>query len=123
MKNNALNYHLAFALIALIKDANGEVYGRLNLTTMILGCTKAMKPNAEGLSAIVETCELLRESYEPEMDTAEYTYTKRIAFEIELDKAQADLLKIINDNNLVSQSVMQEVIAGRFNSEKQGVQE
>ena len=49
------------------------------------------------------------------MDLSDYTYTKRIAFEIELDSLQYNLLKIVNDNNLVSQSIMQEVIVGRFN--------
>lgn len=118
MKKNALSYHLAFALIQLIKQANSEVYTRLNLTTIIQGCVLAMDPKAKGLEDLQSSIEFLREHYEPEMDLSSYTYTKRIAFEIELDKAQAKLLEVISENDLVSQSVMQEVIASRFSEMK-----
>jgi hypothetical protein len=48
------------------------------------------------------------------MDISQYTYEKRIAFEIELDKVQADLMKIINDDQLVTPGVMQEILASKF---------
>lgn len=118
MKTNALSYHLAFALIQLIKHADEGLYQRLNLTVIIQGCVGAMDPKAKGLDEVDDIISLLRESYEPEMDLSPYTYTKRIAFEIELDKSQATLLRVINENQLVSQNVMQEVIASRFDEGK-----
>ncbi len=117
---NALSYHLAFALIQLIRQSSEGIYHRLNLTVLILDCVKAMKPEAKGLDEVQESTELLRTSYEPEMDLNQYTYAKRVAFEIELDKAQADLLKIINDDQLVTSGIMQEIIAGNWSDEGKG---
>lgn len=118
MKNNALSYHLAFAIMQLIRQSSEGIYHRLNLTVLILDCVKAMKPNAKGLDDVQETIELLRTAYEPEMDINPYTYEKRVAFEIELDKAQAALLKTINDDQLVTSGIMQEIIAGKWSDEK-----
>ncbi len=118
MKNNALSYHLAFALLQLIRNADGAINQRLNLTLLIEGCVKAMNPKAKGLDEVDDLLKFLRESYEPEMDLSAYAYSKGIAFEIELDGAQAALLEVINEANLVSPSVMQEIIAGRFSDDK-----
>lgn len=118
MRNNALNYHLAFALIELIKHSDGTKIQRLNLTVLINGCIVAMKTKAKTLDDIETKIALLREAYEPDMDISPYTYEKQIAFEIELDKLQISLLHIINDHQLVSQSVMQEVMAAKFNETK-----
>lgn len=118
MKNNSLSYHLAFALLELIRHAEGAKIQRLNLTVLIYACVVAMKTKAKSLDDIEAKLNLLREAYEPDMDLSPYTYEKQIAFEIELDKAELEILKIINDHQLVSQSVMQEIVAGKFNETK-----
>lgn len=119
MNINSLSYHLAFAILQLIKHADGNIYHRLNLTLLIKECVKAMGSN---VTDIEDDIHILRDSFEPELDLSPYTYSKRAVFEIELDKVQENLLKIVNDDNLISQSVMQEIIAGKFSSDKPGQQ-
>jgi len=118
VKNNSLSYHLAFALLELIRHADGTKIQRLNLTVLIYSCVVAMKTKAKTLDDIETKLTLLREAYEPDMDISPYTYEKQIAFEIELDKTELEIFKIINDHQLVSQSVMQEIVAGKFNETK-----
>ncbi len=116
---NSLSYHLAFAILELIKKADADIYHRLNLTVLIKDFAKAMGPKIN-LSEIEENISILRDSYEPEMDLSPYTYTKRAVFEVEMDRVQENLLRIINEENLISQSVMQEIIAGKFGEEGKG---
>ncbi len=116
---NSLSYHIAFAVLELIKKADADIYHRLNITVLIKECAKAMGAS-KGISEIEEDIEILRDAYEPEMDISPYTYTKRAIFEKQLDSLQERLLKIINDENLISQSVMQEIIVGKFGNDEKG---
>ncbi len=117
MKANALNYHLAAALLHLIKQSHSSLYTRFNLIVFIHGCIKATGCKTQEVKDAGDKITLLRETYEPEMDYSPYTYEKRIAFEIELDEVQDTLLKTVNERQLVSGRVMQEIMVGKWNEE------
>ena len=118
MNVNSLSYHLAFAILQLIRHSDGDIYHRLNLTVLIKDCVKAMGSKSKELEGIEEDLSILRNTYEPEMDLSSFTYVKRARFEIELDNVKERLLKITNDEKLITQSVMQEIMVGKFGNEK-----
>jgi hypothetical protein len=115
---NPLAYHLTEALFSMIFSADSKIYRRLNLTAFIYGCIEAMlsetEEEKENLKEFKRRITLLRQSYEPIMDISPYVFEKKIAFEIYLDQIVDDLLKTINDYELVNPRILQEVYAARW---------
>ena len=122
MTTNPLAYHLAEALFSLIYSAGATLYRRLNLVAFIYNCSSAMlsevKEAEKELKNIARKLKLLRESYEFAMDFHPYAFEKKAAFEMYLDRVMMDLLKLINDYELVNPRILQEVYAARWGGEK-----
>ncbi|MDX9762854.1 MAG: hypothetical protein RBT82_12435 [Desulfomonilia bacterium] len=114
----SLSYHLAEALTGYIYASGGRLNQRKNLLAFIHGVVGAMlawKDLArDDLSEIEQDLVFLEETYEPVLDTSPVMFEKRAAYEDYLRLTANKLLKLIYDNNLVSQSVMKEVYAARW---------
>lgn len=115
----AMSFHLAEALNSLIYTTGASIYQRTNLLALIYSDVEAMlswKDNErDALNNISQRIEMLRDSYEPILDESEDVVFKRIAFEKKLDITRTELIKIINRNDLVSESMLKEVQTQRWN--------
>lgn len=120
-KNSSLVYHLAEALTSYIYASGAKLYQRKNLLSYIHGSVDAMLSwkvaSRPALTEIEEDIEFLNETYEPVLDNSEYSFEKRVAYEEFLRHVTNKLLKLIYQNNLVSNQVMKEVYATRWSKE------
>ncbi|SFM90342.1 hypothetical protein [Methanolobus profundi] len=115
MVKSALSFHLSEALMSLIYNSNGSLYQRTNLIAIIFSDVEAMLDGKEDLiKPIREKMQLLRESYEPIMDHDTAVMAKRLAYEQVLDDTRTELIKVIDKQNLVSQSNLMTVKATKW---------
>jgi hypothetical protein len=114
-QQSALSFHLAEALMSLIYNSNGTLYQRTNLIAIIYSDVEALIDGKKELyDPIKVNIELLRESYEPIMDSDTAVMVKRMAYEQILDDTRTALIKVIHKQNLVSQSGLETVKAMRW---------
>jgi hypothetical protein len=115
MSKSALSFHLAEALMSMIYTANGSLYQRTNIIAIIYSDVEALLDGKKELyDPIKAQLQLLRESYEPIMDSDTAVMVKRLAYEQVLDDTRTALLKVIDKNNLVSQGGLETVRATRW---------
>ena len=116
--SSSLSYHLAEALTGYIYASGATLNQRKNLLGFIHGTVAAMLDwkdlSRDTLKEIEADIIFLQETYEPILDTSPVMFEKRAAYEDYLRQTANKLLKLIYDNNLVSQSVMKEVYAARW---------
>jgi hypothetical protein len=123
-KNSSLVYHLAEALTSFIYASGAKLYQRKNILGYIQGSVAAMldwkDADREALAEIEADIVFLNETYEPVLDNSEYSFEKRIAYEEYLRITTNKLLKLIYQNNLVSNQIMKEVYAARWSKDGGG---
>jgi hypothetical protein len=114
MAKSALTFHLSEALMSLIYNSNGSLYQRTNLIAIIFSDVEAMLDDEKKTKSIKEKLQLLREGYEPIMDHDVAVMAKRLAYEQVLDDTRTELIKLIDQENLVSTSNLMTVKARKW---------
>lgn len=126
-KYSSLSYHLAEALTGYIYASGARLNQRKNLLAFIHGAVAAMldwqDKSRDLLDEIERDIIFLQDSYEPVLDTSLVMFEKRAAYEDYLRHTANKLLRLIYDNNLISQSIMKEVYAARWNRKSGEVME
>lgn len=101
--------------MSLIYNSNGTLYQRTNLIAIIYSDVEALIDGKNKFyDPIKENIQLLRESYEPIMDSDTAVMVKRMAYEQILDDTRTALIKVIHTQNLVSQNGLETVKAMRW---------
>lgn len=117
-KQSSLAYHLAEGLTGYIYASGARLYQRKNILAFNHGAVAAMldwQDKSTGpLEEVEEDIVFLQDTYEPILDTSPVMFEKKACYENYMRLANNKLLKLISDNNLVSQSVMKEVYAARW---------
>lgn len=114
---NTLSYHLALYLILLGKASGATCYERLNLANLICATAQALnrkKTVASELDAIKINLDELRGTYEPVIDHNEWACTKKSAFDTLLYLYIGQIEAIIDENNMIQRSAIQEVLASSW---------
>lgn len=126
-KNTSLAWHLAEALKAYIYSPSGHLDHRTDLLGFISGTVQSMldwKTKDEEtvrLLAEVETdIAYLEANYEPVIDDLPYMFEKKAAYRAEQRSVMNKILALIRSNDLLSNSVMREVYAGKWGDRKGG---
>ena len=122
-----LPFLLAEAVRSLIYTVEGSLHGRLNTLSLIFSFVKSITDvkhrakmagdDIQILKSIEIDIEELRNSYEPNIDLAEFAHTalaKRTAFEITLDLIQSRLMFIIQKYELIDSSMIGDVQATKW---------
>jgi len=122
MSENSLAYHLADLLFQFSVSQNSPLAQRKNLVASIfanietrlrdeMAKDEELKKELEELKRRVN---LLHESYEVFLDLSPYYFKKRVLFEIYLYDVYKECLKWIDEYDLVSPRILEEVFASRW---------
>lgn len=117
-QSSSLAYHLAEGLTGYIYASGARLYQRKNILAFNHGAVTAMLDWQDKSADLLEETEkdiiFLQDTYEPVLDTSPVMFEKKACYEDYMRLANNKLLKLISDNNLVSQSIMKEVYAARW---------
>lgn len=124
-KNTSLAWHLAESLKAYIYSPSRHLDHRTDLLGFIYETVSSMlewvtldTKTLATLQGIDSEIEELEANYETAMDDLPQAAEKRQAYRISQRKAMGKLLRIIRHHNLLSNSVMRDIYAGKWSEYK-----
>ena len=126
MGENALAYHLADLLYQFSISQNSSLAQRKNLIASIFANIKTRLRDEiqddeelkEKIKELGRRVNLLHESYEVLLDLSPYVFDKKVLFEQYLYDVYAECLSLIDEFDLVSPYVFEEVIASRWGTKR-----
>ena len=125
--DNALAYPLIACIYAHIDVNNNRggstLYSRINLTALLYQFVNALMPDPDektliNMAYVERRLSKLRSSYEPALDLMPYTFERRALFDLYLDDVMTDLMNLINDKQVVKNSMMASFNASFWSGEK-----
>jgi len=126
-RSTSLSWHLAEALKAYIYSPSSHLDRRTDLIGFIAGIVASMldwktkdQETVRILAELDEDVAFLEMHYEPVIDELPYLVEQRAAYRAEQRHIMKKILNLIRANDLLSDSIMREVYAGKWGESRRG---
>jgi len=126
-RSTSLAWHLAEALKAYIYSPSSHLDRRTDLIGFIAGTVASMldwktkdQETIRILAELDEDVAFLERNYEPVIDELPYLADKRAAYRSEQRYVMKKIFHLIRANDLLSNSIMREVYAGKWGESRRG---